>query len=684
MTFKTAVRMPLSATVSQLYAYIYCMLLSSMMVDMPLYGGVMYLCGRAVMVFFSIYRKRNRKYLPSYSHRWTILLLVVLLGLGVFLTGMYPSTIRSEKMWVLFAAIVFCICTDGQRDRIGGSEPTGKGNGLLRMILLLVQAVLAAAMCWILIGSFGWLDGGPLAAGFLLLVGIRVYSWLRLRGNLDNALEDKEEGRPAVQMVRAYRTVEWISLVLVMAVELTVTTIYALLAIKKDWLLPAVVLAAVCTLVPAEIGRLVLRRTERNGKKDPTWLVCLGLLFLLGGIVLCILTLNNEPTDYIRVFICLAACSIGGVLSLTGLGRIEETLPDAVSVTGSEVPVGYWKMRMSNWELARLFGDVLALITLGVFCFVNRKGLPQNANEVAARFQPIMTVPVFLVIISALVSALQVPLSTRYIEKTRKLKQLQERGEENPALRRQVEHVVKDKYRQPYLSRFLILVFRLFYRHKVVNTDHIVTDDQNPLVFLCNHGEFYGPIVCKLYIPVPVRAWTISMMMYDQMEVTKYVYDNTFSRQKWPLFARKAAARFIGWLSVNVMNQIESIPVYRDSPMKLRETVRMSIDAMATGDNLLIFPENPDNKYEADGIGELSPGFVMLAEAYWKKTGKKMRFLPMYADKNRKVIDFGTVITYEPENGFLNEQTRIIRETEGQIRCLSGLEKEPDEAEAQI
>ena len=61
-----------------------------------------------------------------------------------------------------------------------------------------------------------------------------------------------------------------------------------------------------------------------------------------------------------------------------------------VAVSGKEIPRGYWKLRITNWNLARLLGDTLALIVLGIFCFVNRKGLPQTSEELAARFQPVM------------------------------------------------------------------------------------------------------------------------------------------------------------------------------------------------------------------------------------------------------------------------------------------------------
>jgi hypothetical protein len=226
-----------------------------------------------------------------------------------------------------------------------------------------------------------------------------------------------------------------------------------------------------------------------------------------------------------------------------------------------------------------------------------------------------------------------------------------------------------------------MVLCRMHFRCKTVNADHIVTDDDNPLVFLCNHGEFYGPMACKMYIPVPIRAWAIAYLMSDKKSVAQYIYDNTTSRQNVPEFVKRLLARMAAWLCVNVTGQLECIPVYRDSPAKLRETFRMTLDSMEAGDNLLIFPEDPDNKYPSEGIGELSPGFLMLADIYWKRKKKRLRMLPMYADKKRRRVTFGDIITYDPENNVKDEQDRIITETLRQIREIAAGKAEGERKE---
>ena len=64
--------------------------------------------------------------------------------------------------------------------------------------------------------------------------------------------------------------------------------------------------------------------------------------------------------------------------------------------------------------------------------------------------------------------------------------------------------------KEKLVTKIVIGILRPFNRHKMVNLDHIRQDSENPLVFLGNHAEIYGPIASALCFPVPVRFWVIS------------------------------------------------------------------------------------------------------------------------------------------------------------------------------
>ena len=224
------------------------------------------------------------------------------------------------------------------------------------------------------------------------------------------------------------------------------------------------------------------------------------------------------------------------------------------------------------------------------------------------------------------------------------------------------------------VTKMTMGILRPFNRHKLIHTENIRENPENPIVFLGNHAEIYGPIASALCMPVTVRFWVISMMMFDKHEVRPYLYVNTFSRKTFlPVFVRKLLAWYLGWLSVNVMNALRAIAVYRDSPMKLRQTLRESVSALENGENLMIFPEHPEGKYEKGGVSEFSPGFLMLAETWWKKSGKKLRILPVYANREERTFTFGNEIVYEPDRGFGAEQERILKEARNQMLRMAGI-----------
>lgn len=228
------------------------------------------------------------------------------------------------------------------------------------------------------------------------------------------------------------------------------------------------------------------------------------------------------------------------------------------------------------------------------------------------------------------------------------------------------------RFKERAVTSMTIAILRPFNRHRMIDLEHIRQDPENPIVFLGNHAEIYGPIASALCFPVQVRFWVISKMMFRKQDVRAYLYENTFSKKTYlPVFVRKLLAWYLGWLSVNVMNALRAIPVYRDSPMKLRQTLRESVEALENGENLMIFPEHPEGKYVKGGISELSPGFLMLAEAWWKKSGKKLRILPVFANREKRTFTFGDEIQYEPDNGYAAEQERILKEAYDQLTALS-------------
>ena len=471
--------------------------------------------------------------------------------------------------------------------------------------------------------------------------------------------------------IRAYRIFAVIRILAFAAASMTAASLFALLisGTKQVWSFVCIGLgsgAAGCLCAGA-----MMRFLRHPMLKDPTWLMIIGFTVWLIGMMVCLISLASGKVYAAPACVALAFGSAGGALGFRGLSRIDDLVPGMAEVTGRD-GAPYRKNQSARLISQLIAGFLITLAAVAAFLLVNGRAWPAELNKAITSFILLLILPAVILLAGAVTGAFFFPLSTRYIDKLNLFPHLKAEGREKPVLHRQLKHVITEPYRQGWLTRFLVAVLRRGYPHRLINTDHIVLDDDNPLVFLGNHAEIYGPIVCILHFPVPIRTWTINMMMFDRKVVTPYLYENTFSKKTFlPVFMRKGLALFLGWLSVHVMRQLENIPVYKDSPLKLRDTLRQSIDALEAGDNLLIFPEAQEGKYQKGGIGRIAPGFVMLAEAYWKKTGKKMRMLPLYANHDVKTITFGEIITYEPEKGFREEEDRIVEETAAQINRMA-------------
>ena len=478
----------------------------------------------------------------------------------------------------------------------------------------------------------------------------------------------------------AYKTYETLSTLILAALVMTLIVMHTFLAVTAEQLLRRMVLAVATMLISREAAEALLRWREKRRRADPTNLLLIGLFLWLYALMLFARTLGGETVRTVSVYVFLAMCSAGGGLCLTCLARMEDAMMQVAQFTAGGDTAGYGPLRAAQQRLARLLGEMLALAALTVLCFMGGQKLPLDIRQLAASFQPIMVLPALLTVLAALLSLLRFPLSNRWMDKLARFLRLKEEGGDNPALEKQLNNVVVKPHRQPFGTRMLMAVLRPFFRHELKGVENIVPDVNNPIVFLCNHGEIYGPVASMLCMPVPVRPWVISDMAVSKEEVSAYVYKYTFGPATWLGPLRWPLARLVGPISVWGMNQLECIPVFRNKPRELMTTFRTSVEALQAGDNILIFPENPDADrdhpgYEHGGMGELYRGFVMLAQVYYNRTGKRCRFLPMYAHKGLHTLSFGTEIDYDPDNDPMAERDRVVEEAYGQMTALAEREE---------
>ena len=264
------------------------------------------------------------------------------------------------------------------------------------------------------------------------------------------------------------------------------------------------------------------------------------------------------------------------------------------------------------------------------------------------------------------------------MDKLRRYTDLKQKGQENAPLHDLLEAVAVKKSKKRYGIKAVIWTLWPLCYHRVRGQEKVKLDDDIPCVFVCNHGEVYGPIVATLYIPFSFRTW-VTYEITDVNIIADRCMNGTFQDVKgicrkilsWIMV--KIGAPFIAW----IMKSLDSIPVYHDNPRKLMQTFRETVTAMQTGDNILIFPENSetsaDHKYVREGVSEFFTGFTMIGQLYYNKTGKCPLFVPVYADKKKRVITFGTPTRYDPDAPAGEEKEWLCAYLRGEMLKIAGI-----------
>ena len=179
--------------------------------------------------------------------------------------------------------------------------------------------------------------------------------------------------------------------------------------------------------------------------------------------------------------------------------------------------------------------------------------------------------------------------------------------------------------------------------------------EDDPAVFVCNHARITGPVMMTLDFPRKHRAWAVANAM-DPQKAKNYAFHDVFlgrsrKHQGFYRFLSRIVARALPPL----LTGSDTIPVYHDK--NIVSTFKQSVKTLTEGKDLVIFAEAPA-RFSAY-VNELQPGFVDIARIYYRKTGKKLLFYPVYLNKKLAVISVGVPIAYDPDRS-LDEQRCTI------------------------
>ena len=192
-----------------------------------------------------------------------------------------------------------------------------------------------------------------------------------------------------------------------------------------------------------------------------------------------------------------------------------------------------------------------------------------------------------------------------------------------------------------------------------------------PAVYICRHHNIKGPYLSMLHLPIAVHLWVLHVFL-DKRQCYRHLVGYTFTkRYGWS----KPRAAFLAWLASGAFSRLArstgGIPVYRNS-LRLRTTLAESADALARGENVLLFPDIDYTNTAAD-TGSLYEGFLMVDHFYQKKTGGHVPFVPLHVSESRKLLAIGEPVRIGDERTYKEESEAAIEALHERWNQLSAM-----------
>lgn len=194
-------------------------------------------------------------------------------------------------------------------------------------------------------------------------------------------------------------------------------------------------------------------------------------------------------------------------------------------------------------------------------------------------------------------------------------------------------------------NRLLGMVLSVFFGCRCRIPEEIAGLDE-PVVFVSNHYEIFGPLAMVTSLPLKYRLWSHSIILEPTRHIDHMAPD---CLRAIPVLTLRGARRLLERITPiweRAFRRFDPIPVYKKDLGRQRASIRRTVEVMQQGDHIVLFPETGLPHYSDGGVTEFYRSFALVGEYYRRATGKKAAFCPVYIDKKRRRIDFGTVVRY--------------------------------------
>ena len=203
----------------------------------------------------------------------------------------------------------------------------------------------------------------------------------------------------------------------------------------------------------------------------------------------------------------------------------------------------------------------------------------------------------------------------------------------------------------------LFYITRVFVRMGLGRWTADVKPPEGPTVYVCSHNNMRGPLAVQAWLPFATRTWVLHVFL-DRETCRKQYSEYTFSRR---FGLPKRLSEVLAWAASGyvsgLMASIGAIPVYRGT-VRIGVTFRETVAALQAGDSVVIFPD-VDYTDNAEGIGEVYDGFLLL-ERFWRRASDRpLQFVPLRLDASARHISEGRPVSFDRSAEWKGEMARV-------------------------
>jgi len=358
---------------------------------------------------------------------------------------------------------------------------------------------------------------------------------------------------------------------------------------------------------------------------------------------------------------------LGLVLQMSGTWGLQDDMALLVKLYRKDVDADAMVRRTQLLDIwtsvlseAIMLIVLLVLISSPLFAPFSALDYLPYAQAIGSSVAAIPTV----LLLASLWFSIRQPLTEKYSRRLKALAGIRAQGSDNPAMVKRLHSVLVKKYKKRIGVHIIRALLRPVMHHTVRGKENV---KDLPGIFVFNHREVYGPIAAIVFLPYDIRPWILYQMI-NKAEITEHI-SGTFSRVKWLLpVLRRWLPKVLSPIIVWALGSFDPIPVYRGAQMNVIKTFMLSIECLAAGDSVLLFPENPEHTY-GKKVSDFYEGFAHLGRLYHKKTGERLTFYPVYTSSKRHELRIGEGVTYDASGGD-TERGRIVETLEQRMREL--------------